>query len=185
MSQVKIADIQDDKEVNFKAYLHLKKNNKYYFSTEGLKVDIYFMDFEDFVSEKVERGKTWEEIKQNLVFNFGNYDPIKSQEKIDKIYKTGKEYYDDMFEIVAVFYDRSQIEMIENAKKGWSWFQNKKCETDKLFTYQGWLIFDETKKKEFGSTAYMTESVLKSGLWEKGQSILMRLHIIEESTSAR
>ena len=59
--------------------------------------------------------------------------------------------------------------MKENAQKGWKWFQNKdvdKNEKPNLHKYYTWKIYDK-KGREQGSTINNTESIMKSGDWEK------------------
>lgn len=57
--------------------------------------------------------------------------------------------------------------MKENANKGWTWFQNKKVDTERgMHIFYTWKIYDENGKEK-GSNVWMTESVQDSGLWER------------------
>ena len=76
----------------------------------------------------------------------------------------------DVFVLFGELFSRGYANgLVENAKKGWTWFQNKKVDGDdkpNWYIYYHWKVYNE-KGKEEGSCVHNTESVLKSGDWEK------------------
>ena len=131
-------------------------------STKGHKVDVYTMDLFDFA----ERYKgDWEEVKKHIRVEYTYCDKDR-EESFMKLAEKECEEYKNMKD---TFYKKSLKEMIENAKMGWEWFQDKKVDGDEkpnLHKFYTWKIYDQ-KGKQQGSNIHMTESVQKSGDWER------------------
>jgi hypothetical protein len=153
-------------------YSYIDEDGNYVCTSQGSKVDIYCKELDDFVDDHVNihDPENWEKIKSKFKFDYNNYMIVEQrQERINNVLKHAKESYDSSYEVYKGFYDKSTKEMIENAKKGWTWFQNKDVDKDirpNLHYYYTWKIYDEFGKEQ-GSNVHMTESVLKSGLWVK------------------
>lgn len=150
------------------SYTYIDEDGNYVTSIEGYKVDIHSIDIDDFVEQHFDEG--WEALKERFKFKLNGY-ANKSQrdERIDNVLKKAKEAFDEYDEIKTKLYESAKSQMIENARKGWTWFQNKDVDKDErpnMHVYYTWKIFDE-KGKEQGSNIHMTESILKSGLWKK------------------
>ena len=132
-------------------------------TTEGYKVDVYTMDMFDFA----ERFKgDWEEMKKHIRVEYTYLD---GGERKSQFLEHAKKECIEYKEMADAHYEESYKKMVENAKKGWKWFQNKKVDKNEkpnLHKYYTWKIYDE-KGKEQGSNIHQTESVMKSGDWER------------------
>lgn len=153
------------------AYSYKDNEGNYVTTTQGSKVDVYCEDLEDFIVELVDpyEENNWDNIKNKLKFNFGCFGSKAEAEKIEKRLEVAKKYYDETLIWILEMKNKSEEEMISNWMKGWTWFQNKdvdKNEIPNMHVYYTWKIYDENLR-EMGSNVHMTESVLKSGKWEK------------------
>ena len=147
------------------SYLEKGEDGKpvYVETTLGYKVDIYTMDLYDF-AERFQGD--WEEMKKHIRVEYNYLDDGKREKEFLKLAEKECAEYKEMKD---QFYESGHKEMIENAKKGWKWFQNKKVDKNEkpnLHRYYTWKIYDE-KGKEQGSNIHQTESIMKSGNWEK------------------
>jgi len=144
-------------------YKYIDEDGNYVYSTKGNKVDIWSTEIWDFVENLHMRNTTWEEIK--VKFKFEGID----KDRIERVLLEAKEAFDDITKIENDLYEKELIEMVENAGKGWKWFQNKEVDKNERPNYHvhyTWKIYDE-KRNEKGSSLYNTNPVLYSGLWEK------------------
>jgi hypothetical protein len=132
-------------------------------TTKGYKVDVYTMDLFDF-AERFQGD--WEEMKKHIRVEYTYLDGGKSERGFMNVAeKECKEYK----EMKDQFYEEGYKQMTKNAKKGWTWFQNKKVDgNDKpnYYIYYNWKVYDENGKDQ-GSCIRNTESVQKSGDWER------------------
>jgi len=111
-------------------------------------------------------GGDWEEVKKHIKVEYTYLD---NGDRERQFMEHAKEECDQYKEMRESLYEKGHSDMKENAKKGWRWFQNKdvdKNEKPNLHKYYTWKIYDE-KKKERMSSVYNTESIMKSGDWEK------------------
>lgn len=132
-------------------------------TTKGYKVDVYSMDLYDF-AERFQGN--WEEVKKHIRVEYTYLD--NGQKEKDFLDHAKKEC-DEYKELKDKFYEEGYKKMSLNAKKGWTWFQNKKVDGKKdphWYIYYHWKVYNENGKDE-GSCIRNTESVLKSGDWEK------------------
>lgn len=132
-------------------------------TTRGYKIDVYTINLWDF-AERFQGD--WEEMKKHIRIE---YDYLDDGEKEQAFLKLAKQECIDYKKMSSKLYEASYKEMVENAKKGWRWFQNKKVDKEQkpnLHTYYTWKIYNE-KKKNQGSNIYQTECVIKSGDWQK------------------
>jgi hypothetical protein len=132
-------------------------------TTKGYKVDVYTMDLYDF-AERFQGN--WEEMKKHIKVEYTYLDGGKSEEGFMKVAEKECKEYKDMKD---KFYEEGYKDMVENAKKGWSWFQDKKVDGDdkpNWYVYYHWKVYDENGKDQ-GSCIRNTESVQKSGDWER------------------
>ena len=132
-------------------------------STRNYKVDIHTMDLFDFAERY---GGDWENMKKHIRVDF---DYLDGGERKEQFLKEAKRECDECKEVRDALYEREYNDMKENAKKGWKWFQNKdvdKCESPNLHKYYTWKIYDENGK-ERGSNIYNTQTIMKSGDWER------------------
>jgi len=148
-------------------YKYINENGEYVYSTKGYKIDIYCEDVHDFVSNLYSRDQKWEDVEKLFKFELSYANESQRKEREDRILKQAKEAFDSSKEIDDRLFEDGKQKMIVNSDKGWTWFQNKKVDTEKgMHVYYTWEIFDENGKPQ-GSNIYMTESVQLSGLWEK------------------
>ena len=151
------------------SYQYIDEDNNFVTSTMGTKVDLYTIDIWDYVSDLIDDGEDWESIKSKFKFDMGNMLSNDNNKKyrIDPVLKRAKDASDEIIGIKDKVYNRGFEEMKLNADKGWQWFQNKKVDTEGgNHHHYTWLIFDENDKKQ-PSNVHNTESIKKSGLWEK------------------
>lgn len=149
------------------AYAYINENGEYVFSTKGYKVDIYCEDVWSYVEDKYRRGMKWEEMEKNFKFELGYSNDSQRIEREQRILNQAKEAFDSNEDIDQKFFEEGKNKMIENSNKGWTWFQDKKVDTERgMHVYYTWKIYDENGKEQ-GSNIHMTDSVQHSGLWEK------------------
>jgi len=134
-------------------------------STEGYKVDVYTMDLFDF-AERFQGN--WEEMEKHIRVEYTYLD---DDERKNSFLKLAKKECIEYKEMKDRFFQASLVEMTENAKKGWKWYQNKKVDKPKkgkpnLHKYYTWKVYDENGKEQ-GSNIHHTECVMKSGDWER------------------
>jgi hypothetical protein len=149
-------------------YAYINDKGEYVYSAEGYKVDVYCEDVHGFVENKYSRDSKWEDIEKLFKFELACYcNDEQRNERKGRILKQAREAFDSNKEINDRLFENAKQKMIENSRKGWTWFQNKKVDTERgMHVYYTWEIFDENGKSQ-GSNIYMTESVQLSGLWEK------------------
>jgi hypothetical protein len=148
-------------------YSYINKNGEYVYSTRGYKIDIYCEDVYDFASNQYSRDKKWEDVEKLFKFELTYANESQRKEREDTILKQAKEAFDSSREIDDRLFEQGKQKMIENSNKGWTWFQNKRVDSERgMHVYYTWEIFDENGKSQ-GSNIHMTESVQLSGLWEK------------------
>lgn len=150
-------------------YSYIDEFGNWVESKQGTKVDIYTLDIWDFVEGKLDDNPniTFEEIKQMIKFDMGNSKTYKEL-RVDPLLDKAKAAYDEIKEIEDKIYQKSLEDMIENAKKGWTWFQDKRIDSDdpSMHYYYTWKIYDENLEEQ-GSCVNNTQSIQKSGLWER------------------
>lgn len=150
-------------------YSYIDDGGNYTSSIKDSKVDIFCQDIDLFVEGLTDLETEWDEVKNKFRFEFSGYHDG-GKDRIERIYKEAKESFDSMREILQNLYDSNLKEMIEAAESGWRWFQNMEVDniTDGFnnHVYYTWKIFD-SEGNDKGSNIKQTESIQKSGLWEK------------------
>jgi hypothetical protein len=132
-------------------------------TTKGHKVDLHTMDIFDF-AERFQGN--WKEMKKHIRVEYTYLDD--GERKKDFLEHAKKECK-ECKKMKDRFYKAAYKEMIKNAVEGWTWFQNKdvdKNEKPNYHKYYTWKIYDEKGEKQ-GSNVHNTESIMKSGKWEK------------------
>lgn len=152
-------------------YSYLDEDGNYVYTTEDSKVDVYCIDIWDFVERhiNIDDSNNWKTIEGKFKFKLGYSVSAHVNERIDGIMKEAREAFDQITEIHENSYNHYFQEAIEHSEKGWTWFQNKdvdKNERPNYHKYYTWKIFDEDGKPQ-SSNVSNTESIMKSGLWEK------------------
>ena len=151
-------------------YQYIDDEGRFVTSIKGYKVDIHCKDIEDFASDLADRDElqTWEDVECNFRFELGGYvNEAQRNERIQSYIERARASWEEMRGIQKSSFERSLAEMIANAEKGWKWFQDKRVDTEGgRHHYYSWKVYDE-KEKEQGSNIWNTESVQKSGQWEK------------------
>lgn len=151
-------------------YQYIDEDGKFVTSIAGYKIDVHCVDIEDFASDLADNDEDqkWEDVEDNFRFELGGYaNENQRNERIKSYIEKARASWEEMRGIKISSYERGLEEMRNNAEKGWSWFQNKKVDTEGgSHHYYTWKIYDETGK-EMGSNIWQTESVQKSGEWEK------------------
>ena len=149
------------------AYAYINENGEYVYSTKGYKVDIHCEDVWSYVEDKYRRGMKWEEMEKNFKFELGYAIESQRKEREQRILDQAKEAFESNEEIDQKFFEEGKNKMIENSNKGWTWFQDKKVDTERgMHVYYTWKIYDENGKEQ-GSNIHMTDSFQHSGLWER------------------
>ena len=153
-------------------YNYIDHQGNWVHTASGMKVDIYCTDILDFVWKKVNIhvDNNWDEIRSKFKFDLDQYcSQEQRDERSNEILSEVKEAYDDAYAMKKSSYDMYLKEMVENALNGWTWFQNKKVDENikpNMHIYYTWIIYDADGVSQGSSPAH-TESIQKSGLWEK------------------
>ncbi len=151
-------------------YQYIDEEGNFVTSISGYKVDIHCVDIEDYASDLADREEyqKWEDVEHHFKFELGGYsNKNQRNEKIQSYIERARSSWEEMRGIQKTMKDRALTEMLSNAEKGWKWFQDKKVDTEGgRHHYYSWKVYDE-KGKERGSNVWNTESVQKSGQWEK------------------
>ena len=150
-------------------YSYINGEGQYVYTTQGSKVDIHTYDIDDFVESNYSMGKTWEDIEKLFVFDLTYSNKESRDERANRILAQAKESFMEIDKIHRDLYNKALEEMIQNSDSGWTWFQDKKVDLNErpnLHIYYTWKIYDKWGKSQ-GSNLHNTESILKSGLWEK------------------
>lgn len=147
------------------SYSYLDEEGNYVTSKNDSKLCIHCKSSYDFIDDEYEVGMSWEEIREK--FRFENI----SDEYIESFLSRVKIQFREIEEMETNIYNDSLDEMIEKAKSGWEWYQDKKVdlhygEDINMHMYYTWKIYDEHGNIQ-GSCISNTESIQKSGLWEK------------------
>jgi len=145
-------------------YLEKDDDDKYTWvaSTKGDKIDIRTMDMWSF-AERFQGN--WEEMEKHIRVEYTYCE----KDRENGFMKLAKQECDDYKKMRDDYYNEGYKDMVENAKKGWKWFQNKKVDNNEkpnMHKFYTWKIYNEKGKKE-GSCIHNVESILKSGDWEK------------------
>ncbi len=149
------------------SYSYIDDDGNYVTSTRNDKIDIHCLSIHDFI--EIHEKLTWDEVKKKFKFDL-NYSEWQNKEREEVILTKAKLAYDEWVEVNQKCYEYSLKSMIENAERGWRWFQNKDVDlnqTPDLHTYYTWKICKEDGTWINGTSIHQTEPVLKSGLWEK------------------
>ena len=150
-------------------YSYINENNEYVYTTEGMKVDIYCTDVWDFADNAAgwNDGVTWEEVKKRFKFRLGYSNKDSRNEREESILKEAKEAFDFCIDSRDRLYRNALEEMEVNAKKGWTWFQNKEVDEEGgMHHYYTWKVLDENGNDQ-GSNIHNTESIQKSKKWDR------------------
>ena len=159
-------------------YSYLDDEGNWVYSTEGNKVDIHCVDRYDFAYDMVSTYNipSWEEVASKFKFNLGYAIESQRKEREESSLKSAKEAYDDSVELHMRFQIEGEERALENAEKGWTWFQNKLVDDTSLkpnmHHYYTWKVYDENNKEE-SSNLHNVQSVYKSGLFERHDNEVM------------
>jgi hypothetical protein len=160
-------------------YSYLDDEGNWVYSTEGNKVDIHCVDRYDFAYDMVSTYNipTWEEVVSKFKFNLGYAIESQRKEREESSLKSAKEAYDDSVELHMRFRKEGEDRALENAEKGWNWFQNKLVDDitikPNMHHYYTWKVYDENGSDQ-GSNLHNVESVYKSGLFERHDNGVMK-----------
>ncbi len=148
------------------SYSYIDEEGNYVTSRTGSKVDVYTRNIEDFVEYhfNLHDPNNWEEIKSKFIFDGLREDSVESIEKL------AKKYWDEEYKWEFEWLEDKKNKAIENAKNGWTWFQNKLVDDESIkineHHYYTWKIYDKKGDKQ-DSNLYNVEAVYKSGLFER------------------
>jgi hypothetical protein len=160
-------------------YSYIDEDGNWNYSTEGTKVDIHCTDIYDFVDDMVDsyRIPEWEKVASKFKFSLGYSITEQRKQREDSILRQAREAYDDAVERSKRFEEEGKARALENAGKGWTWFQNKLVDDPtikpNIHHFYTWKVYDE-KGKDQGSNLYNVESVYKSGLFERLDNEVMK-----------
>ena len=159
-------------------YSYIDEDGNWNYTTAGSKVDIYCKDIGDLVYDMVHTYHipTWEEVESKFKFSLGYSIEEQRKERENGILKEAREAYDDAVNMHTNFAIEQEIRALENAEKGWTWFQNKLVDdptlSPNMHHYYTWEVYNEEGKKQ-SSTLYNVQSVYKSGLFERHDNEVM------------
>ena len=152
------------------AYSYIDDDGNFVTSIEDWKLDIFSMDINDFVEQKFDDGdpNNWEKIKNKLKFELYPYaNPEQRKEKEEQVIAKARKMWEEMERIYKEIRKDSLEKALENVEKGWTWFQDKKVDQDKMYTYYHWKIFDENGKLQHST-------VSRTKLLQKSNKVLIR-----------
>jgi|SRR6185312_12673712 len=157
-------------------YTYLDDDGNYVLSIQGYKVDISTTDLYDFVINNMEhyyykfhdKNEEWGKIKSKFKFEIGGYaNASQRNERADNLLKEAKEYFDEWYDHQLKNGEETIQKMIDNANKGWTWFQNKLVDTEGgMHHYYTWKVIKENGEND-GSCIHNTMVIQKSGLWKR------------------
>jgi hypothetical protein len=76
------------------------EDGKFITSTQGVKLDIHTSNLRDFVIDRVDmHHESWEQIKEKLVFDFGDSPSEENEKKIERYMKSARHTYDCWYEM--------------------------------------------------------------------------------------
>jgi len=159
-------------------YSYIDDDGNWHYSTAGSKVDIYCKDVSDLVYDMVHtyRIPDWEEVESKFKFSLGYSIEEQRKERENGILKEAREAYEDAVNMHTNFAIEQEARAMENAEKGWTWFQNKLVDDltlkPNMHHYYTWKVYDDEGKSQ-SSTPYNVESVYKSGLFERHDNGVM------------
>jgi hypothetical protein len=151
------------------AYSYIDDDGNYVLSTMDNKVDIFTMNIERFVEKHFRENdpNNWENIKSKIKFKLTYSDPNQRKERENSVITAARKTWEEFEEIFKNIAEEELSDAITHAENGWTWFQNKKVDGDKMhYTYYNWKIFDE-KGKAKTSNVWNTKPVLTSDKWIK------------------
>ena len=151
------------------SYSYFDENKKYCISKMDNKVDVYTTSIFDYVMDNMgsyPNNKTIDEVLSQFKFYLSENEEQNEIQK-ERYVKQIIDAYNENIKMDEDLYKKALNEMIDNALVGWTWFQNKLVDTiGKEHHYYTWLVYNENEKN-MGSCVHNTESIVKSGLWEK------------------
>lgn len=153
-------------------YSYIDEDGNYVYSTKGSKVDLHCRDIDYFVEHHFDLHDpdNWENIKKMFKFELTYSFPEQRKEREDIILNIAKKAWDEEYEMEKRFFDENIKRNTDNAKDGWTWFQNKEVDNKELkpnmHRYYTWKVYDK-EGKEQGSNLHNTQGVYESGLFER------------------
>ena len=153
-------------------YSYIDEEGAWNYSTQNDKVDIHCTEIDDYVYDMLNsyRILPWEEVESKFKFSLGYSIESQRKERENSILKQAKAAYDSAVEMYRRFEKEGEARALENAAKGWSWFQNKLVDDHTLrpnmHHFYTWKVYDENGKEQ-GSNPHNVESVYKSGLFQR------------------
>jgi len=153
-------------------YSYIDEDGNYVYSTKGSKIDLHCRDIDGFVEHHFDLHDpdNWDNIKKMFKFELTYSFPEQRKEREDRILKIAKEAWDEEYEMEKRFFDENIKRNSDNAKDGWTWFQNKEVDNKELkpnmHHYYTWKVYDKDEKEQ-GSNLHNTHGVYKSGLFER------------------
>lgn len=165
------------------AYSYIDEEGNWIHTTDGGKVDIHCMDIHEFVDQMFGTRSynlpSWEEVSSRFVFNLDLVTESQREARQNRILKEAKEVFDDLTDTRMRWRSDGIERAREQAKAGWTWFQNKLADDDSIrpntHKYYTWKIYDGEGKEE-ASNVYNVEAVLHSGLFERQDNGVMEGH---------
>lgn len=152
-------------------YSYIDEEGNYVTSTKGYKIDVGCTDIDSFVRDNFNfhDENNWEKIKSKIKSDTTYAIKKQRDERHQNTIKYAKECFDDEYEIHDRLYKNNLKKALDNAEKGWTWYQNKEVDNDNgnnIHFYYTWLIYNENGKQEASCVAY-TEPIMFSNQWEK------------------
>jgi len=154
-------------------YTYIDNDGNYTLSINGMKVDIYCIDIDEFIEKylNIHDTNNWEYIKSKLKFELGGYvNSGQRNERKDNLLKNAKEIYDEQYTFHKKYFDESEKRSIKNIKENWRYYQNKLVDDKTLIPnmhhYYTWKIYNANGREE-GSNIHNVEGVYKSNKFER------------------
>lgn len=167
-------------------FSYINEDGQYVDSIEGMKVDIYSTYPNDIISEEIDYNWNsyldpidglWDKVKERFKFEYGGYaNESQRMEREERFLREPKEHFDWWVDHQKKSWDKHLIEVKENARRGWRFYQVK----DSIDNYYDWIIFDENGI-EHGANAATTYPILKSGKFKKLENNIKETSIRSKS----
>ncbi len=137
------------------AYTYIE-DDKFIFSTQGYKIDIYCTNSEDFICNQITYENCfdenlWETLSSKIEFNFSYAIAKQRQDRINGILDSVKKEFDSIVQIHKDMKIKNILEAEFDYNHGWTYFQSIEKiplnDNPKNMVYD-WIILDETGKRQ-------------------------------------
>lgn len=164
-------------------YSYLDEDGRYVDSTQGSKIDVYFKEPEDIVSEVIDdwnpyedsEDGLWEKVKDRFKFDY-SYLPESTEEKKERFFSRLAKHFEWYLEFQKESWDNNLKEVLQKYKDGWKFYQEK---DEGPNGYYSWIIIDSDGKNK-GACMAITYPILKSGIFKMSEKEIKGSNLIKK-----